>query len=164
MRRIATLVILLALAPTAVSADVEPAAFEGDFIEVSPGYFRDPACGTQDSRFSVDIWDDIDHGGMRVRFCSSYSDFCMVPQGVQSVNSVACDAAPGGALWAFGSINDSANGMRVNAIGGGDSCRVVFYAGKDWQGYSAPYWDPVDIDRLPNPPLANTWSSVRRVC
>lgn len=153
--------LVMALAPLLM---VTPAAFDGDFIEVSPGYFRDPKCGTQDSRFSVDVWDDIDHGGMRVRFCSSYTVFCFVPFGSQAANSVACDSSPGGEQWSFGTINDSVNSVRVNAIGGGDSCRVVFYEGEDYQGFSAPYWDPVDIPRLPNPPLANTWSSLRRVC
>jgi hypothetical protein len=140
-----------------ITAGATVAAGPGTFDKIGDQHWRDPNCGS-DSPFNVRLFADVDYGYPRWDMCSAWTDFCHVPLGADSAAALLCRS--------FGiddsTANDRVSSVRVMAVRGGESCRVVISVNPNHTGGGWTIYDPRDI---PNAfPYADTLSSIRREC
>lgn len=134
------------------------AAGPGTFDKIGDQHWRDPNCGP-DSPFNVRLFADTSYGYPRWDVCSGWTDLCNIPLGADSAAAILCRS--------FGiddsTANDRVSSIRVMAVRGGASCRVVISVDPSHQGWSLVKYDPVDIPST-IPWGQDVFSSIKRVC
>ena len=148
---------LLVIPALLMSTAMAEAAGQGTMIWTGT-FWKDPACGTDDQKFRLDLFRDINYKGTKWRLCSDAPDLCWYPHGQNSSDSLLCQAG-----WDADTINDYPSSLKFLGVKGGDSCRVVLYEDPKYGGARVAYWDPIDVPDL-RPWPNDAISSLRRVC
>ncbi len=154
------LVALMVATGLLVRAAPITAAGAGTMVWTTSGgvsFWKDPNCGNGNEPFHVRLFRDANYGGTQWRFCSDRADMCTAPFGADSAAAQLCYIGVDG-----DTVNDYPSSMKVIAVNGGASCRVLLKEHKNFGGAGLVEWDPVNRTSLF--PYNDAISSIKRDC